>query len=231
VRPGLSPAELGDVELILLSHQSPDHLDPGTLRTLPRSATVIVPPRTAQLVSSFGFARVIELGLEQSVEHRGVDVTAVEVLHGSRREPAAAYVLRGDGPSIFFCGTSGYFEGFARVGQRFHPDIALLPIGGYAPASFRKQHMSPLDALYAFEDLRAKMMIPIRHGAFALSYEQLSEPERWLAELVAERELHDFVLPLEPGQSRIFVRPRSRRTPAARGTRPPDSKAADSKAV
>ena len=33
--------------------------------------------------------------------------------------------------------------------------------------------MSPLDALYAFEDLRARLLVPIHHGAFALSYEQL----------------------------------------------------------
>ena len=35
--------------------------------------------------------------------------------------------------------------------------------------------MSPLDALYAFEDLRARLLVPIHHGAFALSYERLDE--------------------------------------------------------
>jgi hypothetical protein len=68
--------------------------------------------------------------------------------------------------------------------------------------------MSPLDALYAFEDLRSKIMIPIRYGSFALSYERLQDPERWLAELVNERDLHDYVVPIANGQSRIFVRPK-----------------------
>jgi L-ascorbate metabolism protein UlaG (beta-lactamase superfamily) len=124
---------------------------------------------------------------------------------GSNKSPVLGYVLRGDGPSVFFCGSSGYFDSFSKVGRQFSPDISLLPIGGFAP--FRKDHMSPLDAIYAFEDLASKIMIPIRYGSFALSYEKLHVPGRWLAELVAERDLEEHVVAIAPGQSRIFVRP------------------------
>jgi L-ascorbate metabolism protein UlaG (beta-lactamase superfamily) len=221
VRPGLTADELDGVDLILLSSQEPDHLDAKTLGLLPRSATVIVPPFTARHISTFGFARVIELGPDQNVEHRRVDVDAIAMHCGGDKVPTLGYVVRGDGPSVFFCGTSGYFEGFASIGRRFQPDIALLPIGGYSPASFRERHMSPLDALYAFEDLKAKLMIPIRHGSFALSYEKLHDPSRWLAELVAERELEDYVVPMEPGESRIFVRPS---TPPSQQVHPTEPK-------
>ncbi len=207
VRAGFSASELGDTDLILLSNQDPDHLNPETLKRLPRAATVIVPPFTAHRVSPFGFARVIELGPDQSVEHRRVDISAIGMRHGSETAPALGYVLRGEGPSVFFCGASGYFDGFADIGRRFQPDVAMLPISGYAPLSFRNEHMSPLDALYAFEDLRSKIMIPIRYGSFALSYERLSDPKRWLTELVAERDLEGYVVPIANGQSRIFVRP------------------------
>jgi hypothetical protein len=71
--------------------------------------------------------------------------------------------------------------------------------------------MSPLDALYAFEDLQARILIPIHHGAFALSYERLAEPRRWLEELVRAQRLEPFVVLLEPGQSRLFVPPRRSR--------------------
>ncbi len=205
VRPGLSPAELGDVELILLSGQGADHLDPKTLSQLPRSATVIVPPYSARHVSSFGFARVMELSAGQNAEHRGVDISAVAMQSGSEKAPVLGYVIRGDGPSVFFCGSGGYFDGFSKVGRQFQPEVALLPIGGFSP--FRKEHMSPLDAIYAFEDLCSKIMIPIRYGSFALSYEKLHVPGRWLAELVAEKDLEDHVVTIAPGQSRVFVRP------------------------
>ena len=208
---GLSPGELGIVDLILITHRSKDHLDLRTLARLPRSATIIVPPRTAQLVSHLGFARVIELAVDQSVEHRRVDIAATEVRHGSKRAPAQGYMIRGDGPSLFFCGASGYFGGFSEVGRRYSPDIALLPIGGYAPKDEGAENMSPLDALEAFSDLRSKLMIPIRHGTFALSYERLHHPKQWLRELVLERELDDYVVFLDAGESQTFVPPKSKK--------------------
>ena len=67
--------------------------------------------------------------------------------------------------------------------------------------------MSPLDALFAFEDLRARMLVPIHHGAFALSYEQLDEPIRWLVELAKERGVRDHVVVMSAGQSERFVSP------------------------
>jgi L-ascorbate metabolism protein UlaG (beta-lactamase superfamily) len=67
--------------------------------------------------------------------------------------------------------------------------------------------MSPLDALYAFEDLRARILIPIHHGAFALSYERLDEPARWLVELARHRGVRDHVLVMAAGQTERFVQP------------------------
>jgi L-ascorbate metabolism protein UlaG (beta-lactamase superfamily) len=207
VHPGLSPAELGDVDLVLISHDHADHLHRPTLARLPRSATIIVPPRTAQAVSDLGFARVVELSVGNAVTDAGVDITATAVDHGDSN--GLAYVIRGDGPSVFFCGDSAYFSGFAEVGRVHRPDIALLPIGGYAPLSFRERHMTPLDAIYAFEDLGSRVMIPIHHGAFTLSYEKLHDPQRWLAQLVRERGLERHVIELAPGESRLFVPPRA----------------------
>lgn len=221
--PGLSAESLREVDLVLISHTHADHLHRPTLEQLPRSATLVLPPGGAAKVSGLGFARVVEIEVGQSIQDRGIDIATAPVRHGDQDAMRAlSYIIRGDGPSIYFCGDSGYFSGFAEIGERHQPDIALLPIGGYFPLSFRERHMSPLDALYALEDLRARVMIPIHHGAFALSYERLDEPRRWLSELVAERRLEDFVIELAPGESRVFVPPRRQRESAdAHGLRDP----------
>jgi L-ascorbate metabolism protein UlaG (beta-lactamase superfamily) len=209
IAPGLGAADLGDVHLILISHAHGDHLHRPTLARLPRSATLIVPPETAHYVSHLGFARVVELGPGQSLQHRRVDVASVAVQHaGKRGTPCLAYTLRGPGPSVFFCGDSGYCDTFAKIGAAYRPDIALLPIGGYWPPSFRERHMSPLDALYAFEDLQSRVLVPIHHGTFALSYELLHDPSRWLAELIRERDLEEYVAALDEGETRVFTLPR-----------------------
>ncbi len=207
IAPGLTLEALADVDLVLISHAAPDHLDLATLSRLSRSATVVVPPRAAARVSPLRFARLVELSVGHSLVHRGLEIWAEEARHGQRKSPAQSYVLRGDGPTVYYCGASGYHAGFGDIGRRHWPDVAILPIGGYSPRSFRKRHMSPLDALYAFEDLRARVMVPVGYGTFALSYERMNDPERWLAELVAERHLERFVVRLETGETRVFVPP------------------------
>jgi L-ascorbate metabolism protein UlaG (beta-lactamase superfamily) len=207
--PGLAGDQVATANLVLVSHGAADHLDLATLARVQRSATVVVPQRTAPQVSPLGFARLVELAVGESFEHRGLAIEACAVRHGDRDHPAVSYLLRGEGPSIYFCGASGYFEGFARIGARHKPDLALLPIAGYWPPSFRERNMSPIDALYAFEDLRARVMVPIAHGTFALSYEKIADPERWMAELVKSRSLEPYVASLRPGESRVFVAPPS----------------------
>ena len=208
VAPALAAGDLADVGLILISHRHADHLHVPTLRRLPRTATVVVPTGAAAALSGLGYARVIELSPGADLEMRGVQVAAEATAHGAGElANGLSYVVRGDGPSLYLCGDSGYFSGFADLGERFAPDIAALPIGGFLPTSFRERHMSPLDALYAFEDLRSRILIPIHHGAFALSYERLDEPARWLAELARQRGLRDHVLVMAAGQTERFVAP------------------------
>lgn len=210
VEPGLAPGDFSDVRLILISHRHADHLHVPTLAKLPRSATVVVPAGAASWLSDLGFARVLELQPGADLELRGVQVIAAPISHGDHElARGLSYVVRGRGPSLYLCGDSGYFSGFADVGARHAPDIACLPIGGFLPTSFRGRHMSPLDALFAFEDLRARMLVPIHHGAFALSYEQLDEPIRWLLELAKQRGVRDHVLPMAAGQSERFVEQRA----------------------
>jgi len=205
VEPGLADVDLADIGLILISHRHADHLHVPTLRRLPRTATVVVPTGAAGAISSLGYARVIELSPGADLELRGVQVAAEATAHGAGElAHGLSYAVRGDGPSLYLCGDSGYFSGFADIGERFAPDIAFLPIGGFYPGSFRDRHMSPLDALYAFEDLRARLLVPIHHGAFALSYEKLDEPARWLLELATKRGVRDHVMMMAAGQTERF---------------------------
>ena len=205
VAPGLSPAELAPVGLVLISHGHADHMHGPSLAHVPTTATVVGPGGTAARLGRRRFARVIELADGAAVDLEGVRVEAVEVGHGAGElGPTLAYTIDGGGPRVFACADGAYGPQYAAVGARARPDIALLPIGGFWPRSFRARHMSPLDALYAFEDLRARVMVPIHHGAFPLSYERLGEPVRWLRQLIDERDLSEHVRILAPGQSAVW---------------------------
>lgn len=204
VEPGVSLTDLAELDAVIISSRHRDHLHLPTLAALPRHATIVLPPGGHPAVSRLGFARVVELAPGAAVTAGTATITAVALARG---DGGQAYRITGPGPSALFMGDGGYGGDFVDLGRVEPPDLALLPIGGYAPRSFRDRHSSPLDALAAFEDLRARLFIPIRHGAFALSYEHVDEPRRWLAELVHARGLERHVCPLHPGQSEVLVAP------------------------
>ena len=186
---GIHPEDLKDVDLVLISHAHRDHLSARSLRRVPKAATVVVPPRCGSLVRRFRFVEVVELQPGSVLDHADVQVTAVPVRHSGARRGACGYVVRAQGTCLYFAGDTGYFSGFAEIGRRFRPDVALLPIGGYEPTAFREEHLSPLDAAYAFDDLGARVLVPIGYGSFPLSYEPLDAPLAWLRQVARERGL------------------------------------------
>jgi len=193
---GIAPEDLSDVDLVLVTHAHRDHLSRRSLARVRGSAPVIVPPDCGRLVRRAGLLKIEELEPGRGYRSSDVEVTAVPVRHSGARgfgdsahRGACGYVVRTPRHSIYIAGDTGYFSGFVEIGRRFRPDVVLLPIAGYEPAAFREEHMSPLDAVYAFEDLGARVMIPTSYGSFPLSYEPLGAPLEWLQEIMRARGL------------------------------------------
>jgi len=204
--PSLAPVDAADVSLVLISHAHPDHLHLPSLDRLPRTATVVVPPGCGGLLRGLGFPRVAELGPGKVYAQDDLQVCAVPVRHSGRRgigrRAACGFVLRAHAKTIYFAGDTGYFSGFAEIGRRFSPDVALLPIGGYEPIALRREHMSPVDALVAFHDLGARCLVPIAWGALPLAYELPEEPILWLQEEAERWGVARQLLVLPPGSTR-----------------------------
>jgi L-ascorbate metabolism protein UlaG (beta-lactamase superfamily) len=114
------------------------------------------------------------------------------------------YLLEAPGqPSIYHSGDTAYFPGFAEIGRRLAPEIALLPIGAYYPDSYRAVHTSPEEALRAFLDLGAEAMIPMHYNTFRLGREPMDEPLLRLMKAAESAGIEEFVHPLAEGESWI----------------------------
>jgi L-ascorbate metabolism protein UlaG (beta-lactamase superfamily) len=209
----IDPGDLDAVDLVLISHAHPDHLHLPSLRRLPRSAVAIAPNGCLDLLAPIGFADLI--GLEPGASHsfRDVVVTAVPARHDGTRSPfdprwrgALGYFVKTPDVGAYFAGDTAYFSGFRELGRRLRPDVALLPITGYLPLGERETHMSPLDAIAAFEELGAQLLIPIAHGAFPLGYEAPGAPLTWLRELAEARGSEARLRVLQSGQTCVVRR-------------------------
>ena len=114
------------------------------------------------------------------------------------------YVLRSGKHSLYHAGDTAYFNGFSEIGARLHPELALLPIGAYHPASFRNVHTNPEDAIQGFIDLGARWMVPMHYGSFRLSYEPVEEPVPRLLAAAREYGVERKVCVLEEGVTKFF---------------------------
>jgi L-ascorbate metabolism protein UlaG (beta-lactamase superfamily) len=183
---GVSWERLPPVDAVVISHNHYDHLDAPTLRRLPRATPLLVPAGLGVWCRRRGFTRVTELDWWEAAEIGGVRFDFVPAHHWSRRTLTdtcrslwGGWVIgESAGPRVYFAGDTGYGDCFAEIG-RAHPglDLALLPIGAYAPRRLLKAvHIDPEEAVRAFRDLGAQAMAPMHWATFLLSSEPPLEP-------------------------------------------------------
>ena len=188
--PGLRVDALPPIDLLLISHDHYDHLDAPTVRRLPRTTRVAAGQGTGAWFARRGFTRVDELDWWESIEVTGRDGAVVRVEfvpahHWSRRTATDTcrrlwggwVVTAADGRAVYHAGDTGYGPFPARIGARHRVDVAVLPVGAYAPrAVLRGVHMDPEEAVRAADDLGAPVVVPVHWGTFVLSAEPVTEP-------------------------------------------------------
>lgn len=187
--PGLRLSDVPEVDLVLVTHAHFDHLHKPSLKVLQASEGIVVPKGSASLVRKLGFPAVHEVKIWDELDIRGMQVIhtpchhwGARYVHDTHRD-YGGYIVKAGGKSVFHCGDSTYFDGFTEIGKRHEIDIALMPIGAYESPSGRDVHMNPEQAVRAFADLGAKVLIPMHYGTFPLGNEALHEPvERLLME-------------------------------------------------
>jgi len=208
----IEPGALDDPDCVLISHTHCDHLDISSYKYISTGVPIIVPEGREPAVGGYLANPVIELSHYASHELPcGTEITALPVVHSGSHifdfgiAKANAYLIRKPGieGAIYFCGDSAYGPHFRETGNLGRVELAILPIGSYEPRwLMRRKHMTPAEAVTAFEDLRAQHMLPIHHGTFRLSLEDPEAPRRWIERIIDERpDLRTRIHLLDHGQS------------------------------
>ena len=207
--PGVPFQDLPKLDFILISHGHLDHMDLKTLNLFPRSLPIVIPKRLKKYLTDLGFRDVRTLSWGEDTFIGFLNILALPAQHipgrslFETRSVPQSYLVQGT-RTIFFCGDSGLTQEFQKIGMAYAVDLALLPIGSYRPAFFRRIHMNPEDALQAMEMLRARKSLPIHWGTFRLSLEPLDEPPGRFARLVNERKTNPQAMLWHPGEKILF---------------------------
>lgn len=183
------PAVFQHIDYLLVSHDHFDHLDkPSVMRLFKGNPQM-------KVFCGFGVGKliqgwcpgieVVEAGWYQQLDDGQLKITFLPAQHWGKRSLNdggqrlwGAFMLQGDGLSVYYGGDTGYSNHFVEIPELFgEPDYALLGIGAYKPRWFMQpNHISPYDTLTASEEMRARVTIPMHYGTFDLSDEPLSDP-------------------------------------------------------
>ncbi len=178
--------DMPEIDMLFLSHDHYDHLDYQTItKLLPKVKKFYVSLGVGEHLEHWGVAsdKIIEFDWwDMHKVSEEISVTATPARHFSGRSFArgkslwSSFVLDLHSYRLFLGGDSGYDTHFKTIGEKFGPfDIAMLENGQYN-VHWHEIHTMPEETFQAAKDLKAKVLMPVHWGKFALAYHAWTEP-------------------------------------------------------
>jgi L-ascorbate metabolism protein UlaG (beta-lactamase superfamily) len=136
----------------------------------------------------------VTVAFTRAVHSSGLDApnaaaTGQPVAYGG--EPVGFVIKIDGGPTIYDTGDTAYFSDMKLIGEKYHPDVALINIGGHFG-------MDVADAAKATADVRAKLAIPMHFKTFPILTQDASG---YFSALDKKKIAHKE---LQPGESLLF---------------------------
>jgi L-ascorbate metabolism protein UlaG (beta-lactamase superfamily) len=177
VQCALTPEQLPELDLVLVSHAHFDHLDTPSLGAVRGKPAAVMAWATSDLLPRQYYSSVSELRWNEETRlttPRGdVSVRAVEVKHWGARVQRDTYrgytgfVLEREGRRLLIGGDTAQTQTF-RDHRRFGPfEAAVMPIGAYDP--WIRNHCTPEQAIAMADAAGARLFVPVHHQSFQLS--------------------------------------------------------------
>lgn len=180
-------------DIVAITHGHEDHM--GETVSLNKKTVAIT--EIAKYLKSKGLG-VEGMNIGGTIMVDGVSFTMTPALHSTSIEEAGAmfsggsaagFVIGMDGVKVYHAGDTGLFSDMKLIGELYHPDVALLPIGG-------RYTMGVAEAMMAANFIGAKTVIPIHYN----TWEKIAADPLLLKKAV-ERTTDIRVRVLGPGES------------------------------
>ena len=163
------------IHYILLTHGHGDHISDAVPVATKHGSTVVAIYELAAYVGGKGVANTIGMNIGGTVQLEDVAATMVEAKHSAAAQDeegthytgvATGFVMTiTDGPVLYHSGDTTVFGDMKLIAELYHPDVAMLPIGGFYT-------MGPKEAAVATRLLSPKMVLAdtLRHVSATQGY-------------------------------------------------------------
>src|ERR1700684_1654130 len=157
------------IDYVLLTHGHGDHISDAVPVATKHGSAVVAIYELSAYIAKKGVKNTMGMNLGGTVQLNDVAATMVAATHSAAAEDeqgthyagvATGYVLAIEGgPVLYHSGDTNVFGDMKLIAQLYHPEVAMLPIGGYYT-------MGPKEAALAVQLLGARIVLPIHFGTF-----------------------------------------------------------------
>ncbi len=159
------------IDYVLLTHGHGDHISDAAPVAKKHGSTVVAIYELADYVGKQGVEKTIGMNLGGTVRIGDMTASMVDAKHSSGAQDqdgthyvgvASGFVIAPEnGPVLYHAGDTTVFGDMRLIGELYHPEIAMLPIGGHFT-------MGPREAATAVRYLGAKTILPLHWGTFPM---------------------------------------------------------------
>lgn len=177
---------LPKLDIILITHDHYDHLDYHSIvRLKEKTNHFCVPLGVSNHLIRWGIAKekITECNWWDEIELNGLKLAFTPSRHFSGRGLFnrdttlwGGWVILGSKTRFYTSGDGGYGQHFKEIERKYGPfDIALME-GGQYDRRWSAIHMTPEEAIQAYQDIKGKAMMLIHWGAFTLANHAWTDP-------------------------------------------------------
>jgi len=192
--------DIAKADFVLVTHDHFDHIADAAQIVKATGATLVGMPETVGRLkeeaaipeSQIVFGTGMNIGGTANFD--GVSITMTQAFHSSHTASPAGYIIRlENGFTIYHAGDTGIFFSMKILGEIFHINLAMLPIGGVFT-------MDPKQTSLAAKLLGVNKVIPMHFKTFPILEQDASS----FVEIMEKEAPNIEVIVLDPGEEYIF---------------------------
>lgn len=181
------------VDIICVTHDHMDHLGDSIKICNKTGATFVGTYELSVYAREQGVKDVVGINIGGTAEVKGVKIAMVQAFHSALRGAPIGFIITANGKTVYHAGDTSLFGDMGLIGEIYHPNVALIPIGGYYT-------MGPSEAARAVELIKPNVVIPMHYQTFPVLASSAEEFRR----VVKERVPAVKVVVLKPRESYKF---------------------------